>query len=280
MKKSQKKNKKSKKDKSLNVSNKNNINIKINTGGKRSRNKSKSQPGVGDKKYSQLPQYPTITQYNPVQPLPTPELDYNTLAKHYLKEEPKAVRNHLLLKDADEERPNKPPIKILHSIKKKTRRDPPINIDSYEALMKVKSLKTLKEIFKSEGISEQYYKKLTNKNKEQAIREFLKRNEMKQAGGANPFRSPRRIQVDDQNSDSGNDSDDSLGPFQSQQATSGGGARVWRDTSPVSGDIMNILDQERKLDDTYRQLLREQEEILASAQSQSSKPISRGSRHR
>jgi hypothetical protein len=48
--------------------------------------------------------------------------------------------------------------------------------------MKVKSLKTLKEIFKSEGISEQYYKKLTNKNKEQVlerIKEYNQQNKEK-----------------------------------------------------------------------------------------------------
>jgi hypothetical protein len=66
-----------------------------------------------------MPQYSTFTQYNPPAPIiPRPELDYTELARHYLKEEPKAVRERMLLEDAPKT-PPKEETKLLKDATKK-----------------------------------------------------------------------------------------------------------------------------------------------------------------
>jgi len=161
------KNKKSKKgknknrDKHISVSNKNNINIKITT-----EHKKRSQSHKNGKyKYSRggadaLPQYPSITQYNPpAQVVSIPELNYTELARHYLKEEPRAVREGMLIEDApkDTSKKDKKPYTPIKRLKSIIRREPAVDIDSFDALMKVKTIKALKDIFKSAGVPRTKY---------------------------------------------------------------------------------------------------------------------------
>jgi len=189
MKKNNKKNKKSKKhkkDKDINVSNK--INIKIDTGSKRNKtNKTKSLPEKL-KQYPQYPQYPTYTQYSPAPPVqPIPELDYNTLARRYLQEEPRPVREHLLLEDARPERGERAPLKrkisgvkintpkkLLGGIKKISKNERVVELNK-ESLMKVKTLRELKDIFIQNGAPAERVKLLTRESdRGRAVDEFIK----------------------------------------------------------------------------------------------------------
>lgn len=184
MKKNNKKNKKSKKhkkDKDSNVSN--NINIKIDTGDKKGnkRNKTKSSSKERIKQYPQYPQYPTYTQYNPA-----PELDYNALAKAYLQEQPRTVREHLLLENARPEREERAALKRkISGIKINTPMNPLGGIKisknarvvelNKESLMKVKTLKELKDIFIQNGAPADRVKLLIREaDRGRAVDEFLK----------------------------------------------------------------------------------------------------------
>lgn len=280
------KNKKSKidkKNKHISVSNKNNINIKISTTPKKKNQISK----IGKYKYStvrpnSLPQYPTYTQYNPSPPIILgPEPDYTKFARHYIKEEPKAVRERLLLEDAPKEtktlllkddtakkertkllKDAKPmrekkiytPVKDL-LIKSKKRREPFVDINSFESLMKVRSIKGLKEIFESAGVPKKYINLLKTKNKEEFIKEFLERKKTEttepEPKSVSKLQTPRPTSEFDLDSDDDDipfsvhiDSDDdtpinvqSLRRFRSQQALTGGGASAAQDQTSLSGDF-------------------------------------------
>lgn len=177
-----KKSKKHKKDKDINVSNK--INIKIDTGDKKGnkRNKTKSSSKERIKQYPQYPQYPTYTQYNPA-----PELDYNALARAYLQEEPRSVREHLLLENARPEGGERAPLKskisgikintpkkLFGGIKKISKNERVVELNK-ESLMKVKTLKELKDIFIQNGAPADRVKLLIREaDRGRAVDEFLK----------------------------------------------------------------------------------------------------------
>ena len=159
----------------------------------------------------------TQPQQQPAPP-PRPEPDYRKLAETYLVKEPEPVKKHMLIKDAVVTTPKTPktpktPIRTIYTSPLKPKKSPRPKkgtavFHTFEDLMKVKTVKELKAIFKTSGVPDQVLNKFTRINqKEAAIRKFL---EMSDEGAV--FVKP----------DKENDSDKPEIPFKDQRASTAG----------------------------------------------------------
>ena len=180
-----KKPKKVKKPKPKTIRSGNTININIGTGAKDvSKTGKASRPKQSDimKNPYQNPYATGFFNTQRQQPAPPPPLrpepDYRKLAETYLVKEPDPVKNHLLLRDVST--PKKSPIKTMYRSPIKIKKTPRPKkgtavFHTFEDLMKVKTLKELKEIFKTSGIvTDEMLGKFTRQaQKGDAIRAFL-----------------------------------------------------------------------------------------------------------